>query len=471
MKFANPFRRERRSVNHLEEILLKSGVLTSKISKNQALSIPVFAACVDLISNTIASLPVHLYKKSTDTTELIEDDRSKLLNAETGDTLDGFQMKKAWVTDYLCDGAGYIYINRSRNNVKSLNYVERSYVSINYNFEPIFKKGEILVYGQTYREFEFLKLLRHTKNGFDGKGIIDENNKILSIVFNQMIFEDALVRTGGSKRGFLKAQGKLSKEALEELKKGWRDLYSADSSENVLVLNNGLDFQEASLTSVELQLNENKITNADTICKMFLVPPSLFAGTASDKEYLNWIKVCISPIISAMEVALNKDLLLPSEQGNRVFCADTSELLKADVETRFKSYEIGIKNAIYQIDEVRHKENLPPLDLKFLKMGLQDVLYWPDSQEIYTPNTNSKYDINQAVDPNQQQANQPNQPNAAPGVQGQPNEGGDNMPNKAKDNAQNGNTKDQGGAKGENVQSGTGSNQKDKQSTDNSKKG
>ena len=45
------------------------------------------------------------------------------------------------------------------------------------------------------------------------------------------------------------------------------------------------------------------------------------------------------------------------------------------------------------------------------------------------------------------------------------------MPNKAKDNAQNGNQNGQGGAKGENVQSSTGSNQKDKQSTDNSKKG
>jgi HK97 family phage portal protein len=461
MKFTNPFRREKR-VSQLEDVLIKSGVLTSKITKKQAMSIPAFAACVDLISSTVASLPVHLYKQSTDTTEIIEDDRTKLLNTETGDSLDGFQMKKAWIIDYLLEGAGYIYINRSRNNVKSLNYVEHDYVSVNYNFDPIFKKGEFFIFGQAYREFELLKLLRHTQNGFDGKGIVDENNKMLSIAYNQMIYEDVLVRSGGSKRGFLKAQGKLSKEALEELKKGWRDLYSAEG-ENVLVLNNGLDFAEASLTSVELQMNENKITNSDLICKMFLVPPSLLAGTANNQEYLTWIKVCISPLITAIETALNKDLLLPSEQGNRRFCADTSELLKADVETRFRAYEIGIKNAIYQLDEVRHKENLPPLDLKFLKMGLQDVLYWPDSQEIYTPNTNAKYDINQATDPSQQ-ANTPNQ---AQGVV----QGGDNMPNKAKDNAQNGNPQNQGGAKGENVQSGAGSNQKNQQSANNNQKG
>lgn len=461
MRFRNPFRREQRSVTNLEDILIKSGALTTKITKDQAMQIPVFAACVDLISSTIASLPVHLYKQTGDATEQIDDDRADLLNHETGDTLDGYQMKKAWVTDYLCEGAGYIYINRSRNKVKSLNYVDHDYVAINYNFDPIYKQGNFIVYGQSYRDFEFLKLLRRTKNGFSGQGIIEENNKMLSIAYNQMIFEDILARTGGSKRGFLKSQGRLSKEAMDELKKGWRELYSTDG-DNIMVLNSGLDFAEASLTSVELQMNENKITNAELICKMFLVPPSLLAGTANNAEYLNWIKVCISPLITAMEVSLNKDLLLPSEQGNRCFCADTTELLKADVETRFRSYEIGLKNAIYQIDEVRRKENLPPLDLKFLKFGLQDVLFWPDSQEIYTPNTNSKYDINNPPEP---QANTPNQ---SQGVD----QGGDNMTNgnKAKDNAQDGN-QSTGGANSENLQSNARPDSKDQQSTDKSKKG
>ncbi len=465
MRFRNPFRRETRSVTNLEDILIKSGALTTKITKDQAMQIPVFAACVDLISSTIASLPVHLYKQTSDATEQIDDDRADLLNHETGDTLDGYQMKKAWVTDFLCEGAGYIYINRSRNKVKSLNYVEHEYVAINYNFDPIYKQGNFIVYGQSYRDFEFLKLLRRTKNGFSGQGIIQENNKMLSIAYNQMIFEDVLLKTNGSKRGFLKSQTKLSKDALDELKKGWRELYS-NEGDNVLVLNSGLDFSEASLTSVELQMNENKITNNELICKMFLVPPSLLAGTANNAEYLNWIKVCISPLITAMEVALNKDLLLPSEQGNRVFCADTTELLKADVETRFRAYEIGLKNAIYQIDEVRRKENLPPLDLKFLKFGLQDVLFWPDSEEIYTPNTNAKYNIKDATDPNQQQ--QPQGPNQVQGVD----QGGDNMTsgNKAKDNAQDGN-QSTGGANSENLQSNARPNTKDQQSTNNSKKG
>ena len=465
MKFSNPFRREKRELS-LEEVLIQGGILTKQVTKDQALNIPVFAACVELISSTVAALPICLYKTDELTTETVEDDREDLLNGDTGDTLDGFQMKKAVIEDYLLSGGGYIYINRSRNTVKSLNYVEHSYVSFNYNFDPIFKKGEILVFGQTFRDFEFIKLLRRTRDGFTGKGIIKENNDMLSIAYNQIKYENALLATGGSKKGFLKAQGRLSKEALEELKKGWRDLYS-QNSENVLVLNNGIDFQEASLTSVELQMNENKITNSDQICKMFLVPPSLLSGTANNEEYQNWIKLCITPILTAFETALNKELLLPSEQENYHFAFDTGELMKADIETRFKAYEIGIKNAIYQIDEVRFKESLPPLDLKFLKMGLQDVLYFPATQEIYTPNTNAKYDINEATESPEEQA-----------LEGEANEGagGDgpidankaqtqpNQPNQA-------NQPNKGGVNGENVQPNSGPNQKDKQSTDNNKKG
>jgi hypothetical protein len=153
-------------------------------------------------------------------------------------------------------------------------------------------------------------------------------------------------------------------------------------------LNNGLEFTEASSTSVEMQLSEHKNTNSSEICKLFLVPPSLLDGQVSDEEYNNWIKICILPILNAFECALNKDFLLPSEKGSFYFAFDTNELTRASIKERYEAYEIGTKNGILQIDEVRYKENLPPLGLNFIKLGLQDVLYNPETQEIYTPNTN-----------------------------------------------------------------------------------
>lgn len=384
----------------LEEILLQSGVLTSLISKDQALNIPALSACVELISMTVASLPVKLYAESGETTTAEEDPRTDLINCDTKDALDGFQFKKALVEDYLMHGGGYAYINRARNDIKSLHFVSNTYVAVNKNTDPIFKKAEIMVNGAPYRDFEFVKLLRKTKDGVTGRGVLQENNTMLSVAYNQMIYEEILVKTGGNKKGFLKAQGRLSPEAMGELKKGWKDLY-ANNNENVLVLNNGLEFQEASQTSVEMQMNEQKRSNSDEICKLFLVTPRILTGEANDEEYNNWIKICIVPILAAFESALNKELLLPSEKEKLYFAFDTAGLTKADIKKRFEAYELGIKNGVLQIDEARYNENLPPLGLKFLKLGLQDVLYFADSEEIYTPNTNklAKMGENPTVDP------------------------------------------------------------------------
>lgn len=394
-----PFRKKEERAT-LEEILLQSGALTGTLSKDEALNIPAFTACVELISMTVASLPIRLYTATGETTETKEDQRVDLLNDDTSDTLDGFQFKKALVEDYLIHGGGYAFINRRLNKAQSLHYIDFPHISINKNVDPIYKKAEFMVNGEGFSDYQFIKLLRKTKDGFTGKGILKENNKMLSVTYNQMVYEEVLVKTGGNKKGFLKSQGRLSKEAMAELKAGWKDLYG-NTEENVLVLNNGLEFQEASQTSVELQLNEHKQSNSDEICKVFLVTPRVLTGQADEEEYNNWVKICILPILSAFESALNKDFLLPSEKEDHFFAFDTTDLTKGDVEKRFKAYEIGVKNGILQIDEARYKENLPPLGLKFLKLGLQDVLYFADSEEIYTPNTNklAKMGENPTVDP------------------------------------------------------------------------
>jgi HK97 family phage portal protein len=396
-----PFKKKEERAT-LEELLLQSGALAGdNITKSQALNIPALTACLELVSMTVASLPINLYKATGETTESKKDARTSLLNDDTKDTLDGFQFKRALVADYLLNGGGYAYINRKLNDVLSLHYVENSHVAINKNVDPIYKKADFIVNGESFRNFEFIKILRKTNDGFTGEGILKENNKMLSVAYNQMIYEEVLVVTGGNKKGFLKSSGRLSPDAMKELKQGWKDLY-ANNQENVLVLNNGLDFQEASQTSVEMQLNEHKKSNSDEICKLFLVAPRILTGEASEEEYNNWIKICILPVLSAFESALNKDFLLPSEKEDYFFAFDTTDLTRADIEKRFKAYELGIKNGVLQIDEARYKENLPPLGLKFLKLGLQDVLYFADSEEIYTPNTNklAKMGENPTVEPN-----------------------------------------------------------------------
>lgn len=370
----------------LEDILLRSGLLTETVTKDEALNIPAVSSCLGIITDTIASLPIHLYKEEDGEVKEVKDGRVSLLNDDTKDTLDGFQFKKSLIEDYLLDGAGYSYILREYNKVRSLHYVDSRNVSVSINADPIFKSYDILVNGETFQDFEFIKVTRKTKDGVTGKGIIDENNKILSVVYNSLVFEEVLVKTGGNKKGFMTSENKLSQEAVDSLKGAWNNLYK-NNTDNVVILNKGLDFKEASNTSVEMQLNENKKTNSAEICKIFNMPTSLLEGNASDDEYNNFIKLCILPILKAIETALNKDLLLPSEKESFYFEFYKDELMKGDLLKRYQAYEIAVKNGILQVDEIRYKENYAPLGLDFIKLGLQDVLYNPKTGEIYTPNT------------------------------------------------------------------------------------
>ena len=376
-------KRNTESERSIDDVLLSAILSQDSISCEQALNIPAVARCVNLISETVSMIPIKLYHEEvTDgkrKTVEVTDSRCDLLNEDTKDTLDGAQLKKVLVRDYLLNGNAYAYINKQRNLVKSLHYVDSKNITINQNFDPIFKDYNILVHGQTYKPFEFLKILRATKDGARGSGVLAENGELLKVAYTTLKFEQNLVSTGGNKKGFINAKNRLTKEAIDALKAAWYKFYS-NNDENVIILNEGLTFQGASNTSVEMQLNESKKSMSDSILEIFGVP--------TDWSWETFIKTAIMPILATFECALNRDLLLEKEKKSFYFAFDTKEIIKGDIKTRFEAYKTALESNLMQIDEVRYLKNLEPLGLNFIKLGLQDVLFNPVTKEVYTPNTN-----------------------------------------------------------------------------------
>lgn len=379
---------EKKETESNEDALLRASLSDDYMTRDQAMNVPAFAACVNKIAETVSTIPVRLYRLVDGKLEAVEDDaRVRLLNDDTGDTLDGVQFKRALVRDYLTGKGGYAFINRTGNQIRSLHYVRESEVSFLFTSDPIFKDYDIMIQGTKYKPFEFLKVLRNTEDGRSGRSVVDENSEVLSVAYHSLEYEKNLVKTGGNKKGFVKSAKKLAEPAIKALKAAWRRLYQ-NNTENVVILNEGLEFQEASNTSVEMQLNENKKTNSDEICKLFDMPPAMINGGATEQDKTNFVQYCLNPILKEIECALNRDLLLESEKGSFYFAADTSELTKGDIEKRFRAYETACKNGFMQIDEIRLRENMPPLGLDFVRLGLQDVLYDPVTKQFYMPNMN-----------------------------------------------------------------------------------
>lgn len=381
MAFWNRHKRDAETVvePQVSDVLLRALLNGDTIDRQKAMTLPAVSGAVDFITGAIASMPVYLYRVKKGNVERVDDIRATMLNGDTGDTLDGFQLKKAMVEDYLLDKGGYCYIQRSRNDVTGLYYVKTQDVSININADPIRKDYDILVGSDIYKPFEFVKLLRNTKDGASGVGLTVEVSKALETAYNTLLYQLYLVQSGGNKKGFLKATRKLGQEEIDILKRAWANLY-ANNSENVVVLNNGLEFQEASNSSVEMQLNESKQTLTDEINNIFHIK-SNFDET--------W-KFAIYPIVRAFETALNRDLLLESEKKKYFFAFDTKEIVKASLKERFETYQLAKQCGIMTINEMRQAENMNVIEgMDYINLGLDSVLYNTTTGEIYTPNTDS----------------------------------------------------------------------------------
>lgn len=372
----------------IEDSLLKALIGSGNVTREMALQVPTIAGAIDLIGNVVASTPIKLYREGDQKAEEIRDDpRLRILNDETGDTLDANQFWKAITRDYFLGKGGYAYIQKTNGAFSGLYYVEESRISIQKSSDPIFKDFNILVEGQSYMPFHFLKILRNTRDGASGVPITEENSKLIEAAYAAIVFERNMVRRGGSKRGYLKSEKRLMQSDLDTLRDAFARMYGGDDSDAFVVLNAGVDFQEAANTSVEMQLNENKTTNAAEFAKLFHISTNAISGKADENDTASLAKLAAIPLMTTIQCALNKDFLLEKEKGKLYFAFDTKELLKGDMKSRFDAYKTALDANFMQIDEVRFAEDMEPLGLNWIRIGLDDVLYNPKTGSIYTPNT------------------------------------------------------------------------------------
>lgn len=383
MKIPNIFRRRKNEIDtkSLDDVLLQAILENGEITRKEAMQIPAVSKAVDFIAGTIASIPIKLYKEENESIkEITNDNRISLLNDDTKDTLDGNQFKRALVEDYLLSKGGYAYICKKRNIVISLNYVEEKHIQIlSSDSNHIYKDYDIVVDGKPYKPFEFIKILRNTKNGAYGEGVVSQVSKALETSLQNMIYQLILLKSGGNKRGFIKSENSLSKEAIKDLKDAWKRLY-ANNENNVVILNKGLDFKEASSSSVEMQLNENRKTLNQEIEDIFHIK----------SNYNDTFKEAIYPILSVIECALNRDLLLEKEKKDFFFSFDLKEILKGSLKERFEAYKLAKETGWITLNEIRYLENKDPIEgLDIIAMSLGNVIYDTKTKQYYTPNTDS----------------------------------------------------------------------------------
>ena len=327
-KIKNEAQKSKANEEQADDVLLKALMNGEEITRDEALTIPAISSAVGLICDSFAMIPFKLYKKSINDgkkqTKEVEDERVNIINKDTKDTLDGFQFKKAICEDYLLEKGGYAYINKKGNKFIGLNYTNQNRITILKNTNPIFKSFELQINGKNYKSYEFIKILRNSKDGASGTGYITEINKTLQTAYKRILYELDLMKTNGNKKGFLKAQKHLDEKGMKALREAWNNYFNGNSS--CVILNDGMEFQEASNTSVENQLNEKTKTFSEEVKEIFHI----------GKNNEDFIRYAVMPIAIAFATALNRDFLLEKEKGSFYFAPDFTELAKISIKELYK---------------------------------------------------------------------------------------------------------------------------------------
>lgn len=369
--------------NNADVLISLTGTGDEPVSVRTAMQIPMINRCVTMIAGAVAMLPIRLYRKTADGVEEITSDRRlDILNRDTGDTMNADYMRYAWVRDLMLTGSAYSYIEHANGRPYKLYYISSEDVGRMTNrYDPLNKTYQYTIGTHIIEPWQMLKILRNTDGYGGGKGILDENTEVISTAYALIRYQKKQISNGGAKRGILKTNG-MKKDIIAEIKNKWAALWgSKRDSDSMFIINApDVDFKELSSTSVDMQLNQTQETIDKELMKLF--------GTNDGLLTDETVKNAVLPVIDIIEAALDSDLLLEREKGTMYFAFDTRELTRGDINQRYSAYATALSQNFMQLDEVRAMEDLPPLGINFIKLGLNDVLLDPATGRIYTPNTN-----------------------------------------------------------------------------------
>ena len=338
------------------------------VTPHSAEGLSAVYACVAAISETIASLPLQLYKRTdNDGRETAKDHPLyRALHDSPNEIQTALEFREQMTAAMLLRGNAYARIVRGTDGqVQQLLPLAPDRVNVlcldngrvGYEITDRAGKVERLVQDDVFH-------LRHrTDDGIVGISPIARCKQVLELAIAERDHGVDTFRNGAKLLGILKAPGRLNTEQRRAIAESWKQ-YKAGGTP---VLDEGMDYSTVSMTLEDAEWIASRQFSTEEVCRIFRVPPTV-AGDLRHGNYSNsvemarqFVTLTLKRHLVAWEQAISKQLL--TEAGRRTYFAEHSVegLLRGDSTARAAFYESAINNGWMQIDEVRQLENLPRL--------------------------------------------------------------------------------------------------------------
>ncbi len=326
-----------------------------KVDEKSAMQIATVYACVRLLAETVAGLPLHLYRFTDDAEKDKERAKDhplyKLLYRQPNSEMTSFSFRETMMTHLLLWGNAYAQIIRDgRNNIMAL------YPLLPENVEPDRdEKSQIYYIYHAYtdevpgehnkdiyfRRDEIFHIPGLGFNGLVGFSPIAMMKNSLGTTLAVEKYGSAFFKNGAQPSGVLEHPGVLKN--AETLRENWSDIYGGpNNAHKVAVLEEGMSYKAISLPPEDSQFLSTRQFGVNEICRIFRVPPHMVQdlehATFSNIEHqsIDFVVHTLTPWLVRFEQAIMKDLLVETEQDQYFPKFNVDGLLRGDYDSRMQ---------------------------------------------------------------------------------------------------------------------------------------
>lgn len=345
------------------------------VNADSAMKSSAVYACVRLIAESVASLPLITYQRQADGGKL------RALNHPLYDLLHdapcreprmtAFNFKATAMAHLLLRGNAYSYILPGpRGPVDQLELINPDFVT------PEIVDRKILRYKirqpngtpVTYNAEDIFHVTGLSLDGITGVSVVKYARESFGLSLAAESYAARVFSQDGTPRGVLQMKGKLSPNGIERLREEWAEKHSGlINAHKPAILEEGMEWKGIGMTAEDAQLIASREFEVEEICRWFNVPlhmaqshvKSTSWGTGISELSLGFVTWTLLPWTRRWEDTIAQQLIV----ANRRFFSEFlfSALLRGNLKERYEAYAIGRNNGFLTVNDILRFENMNPI--------------------------------------------------------------------------------------------------------------
>ena len=363
--FTTPQKKEERSINYNT-----SFGASTQIDVPKALTFTAVWAAIRLLSESVSTLPVGVFRKENNGDKIeVDSDLSFLIKYQPNSYQNKITFYEKIMMDMLTNGNSYVKIIRSTNGrvveLLPLNYADVDiYVLENKLYYSVDNTNDNI---ESENMLHF-KLLTGA-DGITGLSPIQQNMNSLGWYADVEEYGRTFFKNGAKLSGVLQTDRALSEQAIDRLRNSFNKNYSnLKGSNQTAVLEEGLSFKPISISADQAQFLSSRTYSLQEVCRIFGLPPHMLSDLSKssfnniEMQSQEFVSYSLMPFLNKIELEMSLKLFRRNNIGREYIKFNVNGLLRGNVKDRADYYKTAITNGWMTVNEVRTKEDLNRVD-------------------------------------------------------------------------------------------------------------